>query len=100
MEIFKAEEFHDSFCHHYMCYFMLWMPVKVFYKCLFILEYSVYTCQEIYVLQVPVNYSVEFIMVAGDTITGTLQQWGQMLRTYYGKDDHYRNSDFSINYLG
>ena len=51
-------------------------------------------------LQVPQNYSVEFIMVAGDTVTGTLQQWGQMLRTYYGKDDHYRKSDFSINYLG
>ena len=52
------------------------------------------------VLQIPVNYSVEFIMVAGDTVTGTLEQWGQMLRTYYGKDDHYRKSDFSINYLG
>ena len=51
-------------------------------------------------MQVPVDYSVEFIMVAGDTVTETLQKWGQMLRTYYGKDDCYRKSDFSINYLG
>ena len=50
--------------------------------------------------QVPKNFTVEFIMVAGDTVTGTLQQWGQLLRTYYGKDDYYRKSDFSINYLG
>ena len=46
------------------------------------------------------NYTVEFIMMAGDTVTETLQQWGQMLRTYYGKGDNYRKSDFSINYLG
>ena len=40
-------------------------------------------------------------MVAGDTVTGTLQQWGQLLRTYYGKeDDSYRKADLSINYLG
>ena len=39
-------------------------------------------------------------MVAGDTVTGTLHQWGEMLRTYYGKDDSYRKSDLSINYLG
>ena len=54
----------------------------------------------VYVLQIPANYSVEFIMVAGDAVALTLGQWGQMLRTYYGKGDHYRKSDFSINYLG
>ena len=48
----------------------------------------------------PQNYSVEFIIVAGDTVTNTLQQWGQLLRIYHGKDDYYRKSDFSINYLG
>ena len=39
-------------------------------------------------------------MVAGDTVTNTLQKWGEMLRTYYGKDDRYMKSDLSINYLG
>ena len=51
-------------------------------------------------LKVPKNYSVEFIMVGGDTVTNTIQQWGNMMRKYYGKDDSYRKSDFSINYLG
>jgi len=39
-------------------------------------------------------------MVGGDTVTNTIQQWGNMMRKYYGKDDSYRKSDFSINYLG
>lgn len=50
--------------------------------------------------QVPKNYSVDFIMVGGDTVTNTFQEWGHMMRKYYGKDDSYRKSDFTINYLG
>jgi len=51
-------------------------------------------------LQVPKEYTVEFIMMAGDTITNTLMLYGEVLRAHYGKDHSYRKADLSINYLG
>jgi len=39
-------------------------------------------------------------MIAGDTITNTLMEYGEVLRVHYGKDQSYRKADLSINYLG
>ena len=49
---------------------------------------------------VPKGYSMETLLVAGNNVTGTMEQWGQLLRLRYKKHDHYRLSDFFINYLG
>ena len=49
---------------------------------------------------VPKGYSMETLLVAGNNVTGTMEQWGRLLRLRYKKHDHYRLNDYSINYLG
>ena len=49
---------------------------------------------------VPNLYVYKTVLVAGQNITGTMLKWGHLLRMLYGKEDTYRKSDFSINYLG
>ena len=49
---------------------------------------------------VPNLYFYKTILVAGQNITGTMLKWGRLLRMLYEKEDTYRKSDFSINYLG
>ena len=39
-------------------------------------------------------------MVAGGNVTDAMMRFGEVLRTLYRKDDSFRKSDFSINYLG
>ena len=48
----------------------------------------------------PNLYVYKTVLVAGQNITGTMLKWGHLLRMLYGKEDTYRKSDFSINYLG
>ena len=50
--------------------------------------------------QVPPDYDFWTVLVAGQNVTGTMQRFGHVLRTMHGKDDSYRRSDFTINYLG
>ena len=52
------------------------------------------------VTSVPKGYTMESVIVAGWNVTGTMAEFGQLLRTKYKKDDKYRLNDVSINYLG
>ena len=52
------------------------------------------------VTSVPNGYTMETIVYGGRNITGTMAEWGSVLRTLYKKDDQYRLADKSINYLG
>lgn len=49
---------------------------------------------------VPAGYIYETILVAGQNVTGTMSYWGRLLLEKYGKDTSYRDTDFSLNYLG
>ena len=49
---------------------------------------------------VPPGYVYETILVAGQNVTGTMSYWGGLLLEKYGKDTAYRETDFSLNYLG
>ena len=50
--------------------------------------------------QIPQGYIVSSIIVAGSNVTDSMIRFGHALRTMYGKQDTYRRSDFTINYLG
>ena len=50
--------------------------------------------------QLPQGYTFSTILVAGDNVTDAMMLFGNSLRTQYGKDDSYRKTDFTINYLG
>lgn len=50
--------------------------------------------------QIPSGYLFSTILVAGNNVTDSMMKFGEILRIMYGKDDSYRRSDFSINYLG
>ena len=41
-----------------------------------------------------------FTLTAYKDTLQAMQEWGSTLREYYGKDDSYLRSDFTINYLG
>ena len=49
---------------------------------------------------VPPGYIYETILVADQTVTSTMSYWGGLLLEKYGKDTSYRETDFSLNYLG
>ena len=49
---------------------------------------------------IPAGYSIETLMVAGQTVSGTMEKWGTLLRMRYGKTDAYRLVDITVNYLG
>lgn len=49
---------------------------------------------------VPPHYYFSTVLVGGQNVTGTMDTWGQLLRTLYKKDDTTRRNDFSNNYLG
>ena len=36
----------------------------------------------------------------GNGINAAMEDWGQAMRHRYGKDDAFRETDFSINYVG
>ena len=40
------------------------------------------------------------VLVAGNNVTDSMMQFGNFLKTFYKKDESYRKSDFTINYLG
>lgn len=50
--------------------------------------------------KIPKGYAYETILVAGQNVTGTMDSWGELLRSKYKKDDSFRKRDYSINYLG
>lgn len=50
--------------------------------------------------QVPEGYIFSTILVAGQNITGTMRRFGEIMRTFHQKDNSYRRTDFTINYLG
>ncbi len=45
-------------------------------------------------------YKYSTVMVAGGNITHAMRRFGEVLRTVYKKERDYRDSDFSLNYLG
>ncbi len=45
-------------------------------------------------------YKYSTVMVAGGNVTHAMRRFGEVLRTIYKKGRDYRDSDFSINYLG
>ena len=51
-------------------------------------------------LQLPEEYTFVTLLVAGDNVTDAMMQYGNILRTIHAKDDSYRKTDFTINYLG
>lgn len=50
--------------------------------------------------EVPPGYEYETILVAGHNVTGTMSVWGDLLMKKYAKDTSYRDTDYSLNYLG
>jgi hypothetical protein len=52
------------------------------------------------IADVPPLYMYKTLLVAGENVTGTMRKWGELLRKEYGKDDEFRKTDFSLNYLG
>ena len=50
--------------------------------------------------QIPAGYVCSMVLVAGNNVTDSMMQFGNFLRTFYKKDESYRKSDFTINYLG
>ena len=52
------------------------------------------------ILQLPAGYVYSTVLVAGNNVTDSMEQFGYFLRTFYRKDESYRKSDFTINYLG
>ena len=59
-----------------------------------------YTVCLIFVTQIPAGYISSTVLVAGNNVTDSMAQFGNFLRTFYKKDESYRKSDFTINYLG
>ena len=49
---------------------------------------------------IPVGYQYETILVAGSNVTGTMLRFGEILQKRYKKDVSYRETDFTLNYLG
>ena len=45
-------------------------------------------------------YRFSTVMVAGGNVTSAMRTFGMVLRTLYRKDSRYRETDFSLNYLG
>jgi hypothetical protein len=52
------------------------------------------------ITELPQGYTFSTILVAGDNVTDAMMLFGNSLKTLYGKDDSYRKTDFTINYLG
>ncbi|XP_071111597.1 uncharacterized protein [Haliotis cracherodii] len=51
--------------------------------------------------QLPVGYMYETIMYySSDGINAAMSDWGSLMREYYGKDNAYRQSDLTLNYVG
>ena len=50
--------------------------------------------------EIPKGYVYETVLVAGENVTETMMMWGRHLQRFYNKDDSYRYSDFTVNYLG
>ena len=51
-------------------------------------------------LQIPAGYICSTVLVAGNNVTDSMMQFGNFLKTFYKKDESYRKSDFTINYIG
>ncbi len=49
---------------------------------------------------IPVGYQYETIIVAGSNVTGTMVHFGEILQRLYKKDSSYRDTDYTLNYLG
>ena len=56
----------------------------------------------LYVLyvQIPKNFEYDTILLFGVGVNDAMDSWGRQLRYRYGKDRSFRDSDFSINYVG
>jgi hypothetical protein len=52
------------------------------------------------ITELPAAYIFSTVLVAGNNVTHSMELFGYFLRTIYQKDDSYRRSDFTINYLG
>ena len=50
--------------------------------------------------QLPGAYIFSTVVVAGNNVTDSMMLFGDFLRTLFKKDESYRKSDFTINYLG
>lgn len=51
-------------------------------------------------LQIPAEFQYETVFYAGNGTNAAMAEWGRAMRRRYGKDDSFRHSDFSINYVG
>ncbi|KAK7098686.1 uncharacterized protein [Littorina saxatilis] len=53
------------------------------------------------VISVPTGFVQQSIVYCGNTgINQVFSDWGRFMRTYYNKDDTYRKTDLTVNYLG
>ena len=52
------------------------------------------------VKEIPEEYAYETVLVAGQNVTDTMMKWGKFMQRFYNRDDSYRYSDYTINYLG
>ena len=50
--------------------------------------------------EIPEEYAYETVLVAGQNVTDTMMKWGKFMQRFYNRDDSYRYSDYTINYLG
>lgn len=54
----------------------------------------------LFLLKVPAGYRYSTMLVAGENVNDAMGRYGDLMRRFYRKDDSYRKSDLSINYLG
>ncbi|KAK6165976.1 hypothetical protein SNE40_022775 [Patella caerulea] len=53
------------------------------------------------VMEVPEDFMAQFmIFYSPNGINKAFQEWGSLMRDFYGKESSYRKSDMTINYLG
>ena len=52
------------------------------------------------VVQIPANYSIEFIVSVGTGINSAMERWGDLLLARYGKERYAYKRDLAIQTLG
>ncbi|XP_050418353.2 uncharacterized protein LOC126831744 [Patella vulgata] len=53
------------------------------------------------VMEIPEDFMSQYmIFYSPNGINQAFQEWGNIMRDFYGKDPYYRKSDMTINYLG
>ncbi|XP_062503496.1 uncharacterized protein LOC134180364 [Corticium candelabrum] len=52
------------------------------------------------ITQIPLEFHYETVFYVGAGTNAAMENWGKLMMLRYGKDDSFRQADFSINYVG